>query len=219
MPVIHTTGSEFMRANALPQPAIYLASQSPRRQQLLTEWGVSFELLLPDEGEDVEALEAVLPREAPGHYVRRVTRLKLLAALARLDRRGWAQRPVLCADTTVALGMDILGKPESAEHAHAMLRRLSGRSHRVLTAVGVGQGRELEVVVSRSWVHVMDLDEARIAAYVASGEPFGKAGAYGIQGLAALWVSHLNGSYSGVMGLPAHETGQILRRFGVSTQV
>ncbi len=199
--------------------SIYLASQSPRRQQLLTEWGVAFDLLLPSDDEDAEALERVLPAEAPGRYVRRVTGLKVRAALARVQARGLPARPVLCADTTVALGMEILGKPESPAHAREMLRRLSGHSHRVLTAVGMGQGDQLEVVVSRSQVSFMDLSAQQIDAYIDSGEPFGKAGAYGIQGLAALWVSHLSGSYSGVMGLPAHETRQILQRFGVDTRV
>lgn len=200
-------------------PSIYLASQSPRRQQLLSDWGVSFELLLPEADEDAEALEQMLPGEAPGRYVRRVTGLKVQAALARAQARGLSPRPVLCADTTVALGMDILGKPESAEHAREMLQRLSGHSHRVLTAVGMGQGAQVDVVVNRSQVTFMSLSPAQIDAYIASGEPFGKAGSYGIQGLAALWVSHLSGSYSGVMGLPAHETRQILQRFGVATRV
>lgn len=200
-------------------PSIYLASQSPRRQQLLSDWGVSFELLLPEADEDAEALEQVLPGEAPGRYVRRVTGLKVQAALARAQARGLSPRPVLCADTTVALGMDILGKPESAAHAREMLQRLSGHSHRVLTAVGMGQGTQVDVVVNRTQVTFMSLSPAQIDAYIASGEPFGKAGSYGIQGLAALWVSHLSGSYSGVMGLPAHETRQILQRFGVATRV
>lgn len=201
------------------KPSIYLASQSPRRQQLLRDWGVDFELLLPDPDEDAEALEVVQAGESPGRYVRRVTRLKAQAALQRVRRRGWPARPVLCADTTVALGPTILGKPVDAAHARAMLRQLAGQSHRVLTAVAVAQDARLALRVSASRVRFAHLTETQITAYIDSGEPMGKAGAYGIQGLAALWVAHLSGSYSGVMGLPAHETALLLRDFGVVPRV
>lgn len=201
------------------KPCIYLASQSPRRQQLLRDWGLDFELLLPDADEDAEALEAVHPGESPGRYVRRVTRLKAQAAIERMKRRAWPARPVLCADTTVALGPTILGKPTDANHARTMLRQLSGQTHRVLTAVAVAQDERCALRVSASRVRFAALSESQITAYIASGEPMGKAGAYGIQGLAALWVAHLSGSYSGVMGLPAHETAQLLREFGVATTV
>lgn len=200
---------------------IYLASQSPRRKQLLEQWGVRCELLLPDTDEDVEALEVVLPGEAPAAYVQRVTGLKLQASLARLKRRALSPAPVLCADTTVALGRRILGKPADADEACSMLADLAGRRHRVLTAVAVGapgarQDRQWGAL-STSWVTFAPLTRAQIRRYVNSGEPMGKAGAYAIQGQAALWTRHISGSYSGIMGLPAHETAQVLGAAGVKT--
>jgi len=198
---------------------IYLASQSPRRRQLLEQWGVRCELLLPDEGEDVEALEAVRPGEAPLTYVKRVTNLKLQAALDRLRRRALVKAPVLCADTTVALGPRILGKPVDEADARRMLAELSGRRHRVLTAVSVGcpgvRGDRIWQAVSCSTVRFAALTPERIRRYVKTGEPMGKAGAYAVQGRAALWVDHINGSYSGIMGLPAHETAQVLAQAGL----
>ncbi|MDP3832791.1 MAG: Maf family protein [Hydrogenophaga sp.] len=197
---------------------IYLASQSPRRKQLLEQWGVRCELLLPDADEDVEALEAVHPGEAPTAYVQRVTGLKLQASLARLQRRGLPTAPVLCADTTVALGRRILGKPADAAEARRMLTDLAGQRHRVLTAVAVGKpgkGDRSWSALSASWVTFEPLSAAQIRRYVDSGEPMGKAGAYAIQGRAGLWVSHISGSYSGIMGLPAHETAQVLHAAGV----
>ncbi len=193
---------------------IYLASQSPRRRQLLEQLGVRYELLLPDDDEDAEALEAVLPGEAPALYVQRVTALKLQASLARLKRRQWPVAPILCADTTVALGRKILGKPASDAQARAMLQDLSGRDHRVLTAVAMGQGRRTMSLLSQSRVRFAPLSSSWIAAYVASGEPQGKAGAYAIQGRASVMMSSISGSYSGIMGLPLFETGQLLRSFG-----
>ena len=193
---------------------IYLASQSPRRRQLLEQLGVRYELLLPDDDEDAEALEAVLPGEAPARYVQRVTALKLQASLARLKRRQWPVAPILCADTTVALGRKILGKPASDAQARAMLQDLSGRDHRVLTAVAMGQGRRTVSLLSQSRVRFAPLSASWIAAYVASGEPQGKAGAYAIQGRASVMMSSISGSYSGIMGLPLFETGQLLRSFG-----
>lgn len=196
---------------------IYLASQSPRRKQLLEQWGVRCELLLPDASEDAESLEAVLPGEAPATYVQRVTGLKLQASLARLQRRGLPPAPVLCADTTVALGRRILGKPADAAEARRMLADLAGKRHRVLTAVAVGKpgkGHRSWSALSASWVTFEALSPAQIRRYVDSGEPMGKAGAYAIQGRAGLWVSHISGSYSGIMGLPAHETSQVLHAAG-----
>jgi septum formation protein len=199
---------------------IYLASQSPRRLQLLEQWGVRCELLLPDAQEDAEALEVVRPGEAPAVYVQRVTALKLGAALDRLRRRGLPPAPVLCADTTVALGRRILGKPQDVAEARAMLADLSGREHRVLTAVAVGR---LAGRAERSWsalsvsrVRFDALTPAQIRRYVATGEPMGKAGAYAIQGRAALWTTQLQGSYSGIMGLPARETAQVLSAAGIA---
>ncbi len=196
-------------------PFIYLASQSPRRRQLLEQLGVAYELLLPDAGEDAEALEAVRPGEAPLAYVRRVTGLKLDAALARLKRRGLPPAPVLCSDTTVALGRVIYGKPVDAADAKRMLGELAGHTHRVLTAVAVGTQRRREAAVSESKVSFEPLTRAQIAAYVATGEPLGKAGAYAIQGRAAMYVTHISGSYSGIMGLPMHETAALLRALRV----
>ena len=193
---------------------IYLASQSPRRRQLLEQLGVRHELLLPDPDEDAEALEAFKPGEAPAAYVQRVTQLKLDAALARLKRRGLPAAPVLCSDTTVALGRTIYGKPEDAADARRMLAELSGQSHRVLTAVVIGTARRRVQALSTSRVTFAALSRQQIAAYVTSGEPMGKAGAYAVQGRAAAFISHISGSYSGIMGLPMHETAQLLQAFG-----
>lgn len=197
------------------RPWVYLASQSPRRRQLLQQWGVVCLPLLPDASEDPEALEDVRPGETPLGYVRRVTRLKLRAALARQRRRGWPDGIVLSADTTVADGMHILGKPADTADAARMLRCLSGRRHQVLTAVAVAHGQREWLAVSRSSVSFKPLSDDEIDAYIATGEPFGKAGAYGIQGLAGLWVRRISGSYTGIMGLPAYETAELLRRAGL----
>ena len=199
---------------------MYLASQSPRRRQLLEQLGVRYELLLPDDSEDAESLEAVLPNEAPRTYVQRVTGLKLQAALARLKRRGLPAAPVLCSDTTVALGKTILGKPDDAKHAAHILGTLSGQTHRVLTSVAMGTlskaGKPLktEQALSVSNVRFAPLTRTQIQSYVASGEPMGKAGAYAVQGRAAAYIEHISGSYSGIMGLPMFETAQLLRAFG-----
>ena len=193
---------------------VYLASQSPRRSQLLEQLGVRHSLLLPSPDEDAEALETVQPREAPADYVQRVTRLKLDAAMRRRVLRGLPDEPVLCADTTVAMGRSILGKPRDAADAALMLARLSGRNHRVLTAVAVGQGVRVVQVLSVSQVRFAPMSAAEIESYVASGEPMGKAGAYAVQGLAAAYIARISGSYSGIMGLPLHQTAQALRQFG-----
>ena len=194
---------------------IYLASQSPRRRQLLDQLGVRHQLLVPEPGAEAdaaEALEAVLPAELPAAYVQRVTALKLKAARARLNQRGLPVAPILCSDTTVALGRRILGKPAHADEARAMLLALSGRSHRVLTAVALGAGRQTLVALSVSHVRFAVLSPALIDAYIASGEPFGKAGAYAIQSQLAGWIAHIDGSYSAIMGLPLFETAQLLRQ-------
>ena len=193
---------------------IYLASQSPRRSQLLEQLGVRHALLLPDVDEDSEALEAVLRNEAPKTYVQRVTALKLQAAQQRLVRRNLQSAPILCADTTVAMGQTIFGKPEDAEDAKRMLRALSNRPHRVLTAIAIGLDDQYAVACSESWVTFAEFSELDIDAYVASGEPMGKAGAYAVQGRAAAHIAHMNGSYSGIMGLPLFETAQALRSLG-----
>ena len=199
---------------------IYLASQSPRRRQLLEQLGVRHELLLPnvdgDLAEDAEAIEVVLPGEAPTAYVERVTGLKLDAAVARHARRGLPYAPILCSDTTVALGRTIYGKPDDAAHAARMLGELAGHEHRVLTAVALQVGAKRLSALSVSRVTFANMTPAQIGAYVASGEPLGKAGAYAVQGRAAAFIPQLSGSYSGIMGLPMYETAQLLRAAGVS---
>lgn len=200
----------------LQPDCLYLASQSPRRRQLLDQIGVAHRLLLPDPHEDAEGLEAVRSGESPDDYVERVTRAKADAAIERLWRRrdqasaDWPLAPVLCADTTVALGVDILGKPADAADAARMLRALSGRAHRVLTAVVVDG--DLRVSASTVWWREVGDDE--IDRYVDSGEPMGKAGAYAIQSHAAAWIERIEGSYSGIMGLPLFETAELLRPRG-----
>ncbi|MBX3624857.1 MAG: septum formation inhibitor Maf [Rhizobacter sp.] len=191
---------------------IYLASQSPRRRQLLEQIGVQHELLLPGPEEDAEALEAERQGELPRDYVERVTRAKLGAAVKRLKARGMPAAPVLCSDTTVALGRRILGKPADAADAANTLSLLSGKTHRVITAVAVATGRSSALAVNVSHVRFAELTSAQIDAYVASKEPFGKAGAYAIQSAAAAWIAHIDGSYSGIMGLPLYETAQLLRQ-------
>lgn len=191
---------------------IYLASQSPRRRQLLDQLGVRHELLLPGPDEDAEGLEAERPGELPLAYVERVTRAKLAAARQRLQQRGLPAAPLLCSDTTVALGRRILGKPADAAEAHATLSALSGRTHRVMTAVALWDGRRSHLQVNLSRVRFAHLPADVINAYVASGEPFGKAGAYAIQSALAGWIARIDGSYSGIMGLPLYETSQLLRQ-------
>ena len=198
---------------------IYLASRSPRRRELLAQIGVKFEVLLLRDGtrHDAETEEDALFGERPDDYVRRVARLKADAAWQRVVmRRGLRRMPVLAADTTVALEGEMLAKPADAADAARMLRLLSGERHRVLTAVAVVFGEHAEMRVSESIVTFGPLDEAIIEAYVASGEPFDKAGGYGIQGRAGAFVQRLEGSYTGVMGLPLFETRELLREFRVT---
>ena len=194
---------------------VYLASQSPRRRQLLEQLGVRYELLLPDDNEDAEALEAVLKHEAPAAYVKRVTHLKLDAAVARLKARQLAPAPILCSDTTVALGRSIYGKPEHATDAKRMLTELSGHTHRVLTAVAIQSGHQRFDALSTSKVTFEAMTGQQINAYVATGEPLGKAGAYAVQGRAALHITRIDGSYSGIMGLPIRETALMLQAAGL----
>lgn len=184
---------------------------------MLEQIGVRYELLLPGADEDAEALEADRPGELPQAYVERVTRAKLKAACDRLVARGLPQAPILCSDTTVAVGRQILGKPADAHDAHRILSLLSGRTHRVLTAVAVAHGHRSRLFACNvSHVRFTPLTETQIQAYIDSGEPFGKAGAYAIQSAAAAWVAHIEGSYSGIMGLPLYETAQLLRQARVA---
>jgi septum formation protein len=207
MPTIPTTVSDQKKF-------IYLASQSPRRSQLLDQLGVAHRLLLPDAHEDAESLELVLPNESPKTYVKRVTQLKLQAAVERLQRRGLPLAPILCADTTVALGASILGKPHDAADAKRILRELSGQTHRVITAIAMAWGTSMQLAVSESRVRFVCMTDEQIDCYVNSGEPTGKAGAYGVQGRAAAFIAHISGSYSGIMGLPLCETAQVLQTLG-----
>lgn len=204
-------------------PFIYLASQSPRRQEILQQMGVRFELLLPSPDEDAESLELQLNGEAPLDYVQRVTLAKLEAAHQRLQNRGLSASPILCADTTVAVAVAlddhevILGKPEDDQDAARILNLLSGKTHQVHTAVGIQTKSSSKplMLVSTSDVTFKTLSSDEIALYLASGEHLGKAGAYGIQGLAACFVENIRGSFSGIMGLPVFETTQLLQQSDV----
>lgn len=196
-------------------PFIYLASQSPRRSQLLDQMGVAHQLLLADAAEDAESLEVALKNEPPLVYVRRVTALKLEAAVIRMKLRGLPLAPVLCADTTVAKGRVLYAKPDSERDAARMLAQLSGSTHRVLTSVAVAHGKKRLQAVSESRVTFAKLSKAQIDRYVATGEPMGKAGSYAVQGRAAAFISKISGSYSGIMGLPMFETAQLLAKLGL----
>lgn len=193
---------------------VYLASRSPRRRELLRQIGVGFEMLVlrdhRDRTPDVD--ETPLAGELPDDYVRRVCRLKAAMGWQRLNERRLRALPVLAADTTVCLGNDIYGKPADAADARRMLAALSGREHRVLTAVTLQFGTRAEMALSESFVRFRDLSDAEIASYVAGGEPMDKAGAYGIQGYAAAFVPEIRGSYTGIMGLPLYETAMLLER-------
>jgi septum formation protein len=193
---------------------IYLASQSPRRSELLLQAGIAHKILPMDPAEDLELLETRQGHESPLAYVQRVAALKLDAAVQRLKRLGLEDAPVLCADTTVALGSSILGKPGDANEARAMLTRLSGRTHRVHTALALARKRRRTYALSSSSVSFCVMDAAQIRAYASSGEPMGKAGAYAVQGRAAMFISRISGSYSGIMGLPLFETRQALTSLG-----
>jgi septum formation protein len=198
------------------RPSVYLASKSPRRQELLRQLGVEFDELLLREaaGRKRDVVEALRKGEAPLDYVRRVARLKASVGWHRMERRALTAKPVLGADTEVVLDGTALGKPTDAAAAIAMLGALSGRTHDVLTAVAVRWNTQLAQAVSASRVTFRELPKDEIERYVATGEPFDKAGAYAIQGKAAAFVQHLEGSYSGVMGLPLFETAEILTRIG-----
>lgn len=204
---------------------IYLASQSPRRQELLHQIGVKFELLLADASEDAESLETHIAHESALTYVERVTLAKLDAAEQRLLQRELPWAPILCADTTVAIVLNdkeiILGKPEDEIDAKRILQLLSGKTHQVHTAIALlaNQGSKPKVLVSSSSVTFKSLSDAEIDAYIASKEPMGKAGAYGIQGIAGSLISHISGSFSSIMGLPLYETAQLLQETGIKFSV
>ena len=193
---------------------IYLASRSPRRRELLAQIDVRFHLLLfrARPGQDVEVDETPLAGEAAAAYVERVARIKADAGWRRMLQRNLPRAPVLSADTTVSVDGRILGKPANREDAATMLGSLSGREHEVLTAVALKNQDWIEVALSTSEVQLKALSKDDIAQYVASGEGDDKAGAYGIQGRAARFVVEIRGSYSGIMGLPLYETGQLIDR-------
>lgn len=196
---------------------IYLASRSPRRRELLRQIGVSFELLMlrEDPRRRADADEAPLSDEAPRDYALRIAKTKAEAGLYAMAKRAGVFKPVLSADTTIALDNAIIGKPADAEDAHHILQKLSGRSHTVITAVALALGENLETRVSESTVWMRSLEESEIRSYVASGEPLDKAGAYAVQGRAAAFITRIDGSYSGIMGLPLAETAELLREFDV----
>jgi septum formation protein len=197
-------------------PYIYLASQSPRRQELLKQIGISFELLIAAAGEDTESIETPLFQEKARDYVERVTLAKSAIALQRWKESGKSWAPILCADTTVSLpnypAGEILGKPTDAADAKRILELLSGKVHQVLTAVALtlDLAQKPLSLVQISEVEFSQLSKQQITSYIASGEPFGKAGAYGIQGLGAAFIPSIKGSYSGIMGLPIYEVNQLL---------
>jgi len=190
---------------------IYLASQSPRRQELLQQLHVEFDLLLPDASEDTESVEAGLPNERPLSYVKRVVRAKAQLALQRLQKRNLPVHPILVADTTVALSRQIFGKPSSPAEHRQMLQALSGKTHRVITGVAVVCAEQMKEAVNISHVTFATLTRGQIQRYLDSKEGQGKAGGYAIQGVAAAFITHLSGSYSGVVGLPLAETAQLLK--------
>lgn len=197
---------------------IWLASKSPRRAELLTGMGVPFDVLQFTDagGTHYEVDESVMPGEPPRDYVRRVALDKALYAVSYLRERKFDDRPLLTADTTVAIGNRILGKPADAAEAQDMLQALSDAEHEVLTAVVVIDGDQIRQTLSVSYVRFMPLSNETIEAYIATGEPFDKAGAYGIQGPAGKFVAEMRGSFTGIMGLPVDETAQLLEPLGFS---
>nr|WP_308811267.1 Maf family protein [Nitrosospira sp. Nsp2] len=196
---------------------MYLASRSPRRQQLLSQIGVNFEVLSLREASpriaDVD--ETPLPDEIPLDYARRIALVKAEMGRLRLVQRGFPDRPVLAADTAVVLGKRILGKPADPAHAKEMLETLSGQTHHVLTAVAVAAQTGVQVRTSTTMVEFRNITEREIRAYLAYSEAQDKAGAYAIQGRAAVFISAISGSYSGVVGLPLFETAQLLEEYGI----
>ena len=195
---------------------LYLASRSPRRRELLNQIGIDFDTVVFRDGmrADSETDETPLSGEQPVAYVERVARAKAIHGLKIVEERKLPMRPVLSADTTLEFNGEIIGKPVDRADAAAILRRLSGQTHRVLTGVAINHMGHTEYVLSTSEVSFREIDEEEIRHYVMSGEPMDKAGAYGIQGRAGLFVKHLAGSFTGVMGLPVCETGELLKRLG-----
>ena len=188
---------------------LYLASQSPRRQTLLAQIGVDFHVLVP------EVNETAWARETARNYVARIARAKASVSWMRICADSMPRYPVLAADTAVMVGRRIFGKPMTDEAAQEMLKTLSGRTHQVLTAIAITYENRMQIATSVSSVKFRRLSDAEITRYVASGEPQDKAGGYAVQGLAAAFIARLEGSYSGVMGLPLFETARLLKTFGI----
>ena len=203
----------------LNKPRLYLASQSPRRRELLKQIGIHFEplLLRNDQRRGIDVDEIALHGELPEVYVERVCREKAMAALQAVTLRNLRPAPILTADTIVTIDGDILGKPNDDKHAAEMLRSLSGKRHQVLTAVAVVLGDRIESRTSNTIITFATLSEEAIHRYLQTGEAHGKAGSYGIQGHAGAFVERLEGSYTGVVGLPLFETVELLKSFGIAT--
>jgi septum formation protein len=201
------------------QTRIYLASQSPRRRELLKQIGINFEMLLlrSDPRRNIAVDETPHAGEQPENYVRRVAQAKAEAGYAALRLRNLPPCLVLAADTTVTLDGRIFGTPKTADQATTMLRQLSAREHQVLSAVAIVMDEHIEVAVSTSTVRFVTLSEERIRRYLLTREYADKAGGYAIQGQAGAFIEYLSGSYSGVMGLPLFETVQLLQRFKFPT--
>ena len=201
--------------NAL-ENRIYLASRSPRRRELLKQIGINFEVLImrsfPTVRADVD--ETPRPGEPPGDYVTRIASNKAMTGWTRAQERRLPRLPVLGADTTVTLDGEIIGKPANTEDAAKILRKLSGREHEVFSAVAVAMNDNVTSKLSSSRVRFAELSDLLIQDYVDTGEPMDKAGAYGVQGKAATFIAEINGSYSGIMGLPLFETAQLLKLVG-----
>jgi septum formation protein len=197
-------------------PLLYLASKSPRRQALLRQLGIEFETLLLREaiGRDRDVVEEARDAEPASHYVERIARTKAQVGWQRMQNRKLAERPVLGADTEVLLDGEVFGKPRDADDAIRMMKRLSGRTHQVLTAVAIRFRDVTEVDLSVSKVTLRRLAAAEIERYVATGEPLDKAGGYAVQGRAAGFIARIEGSYTGIVGLPLCETATLLARIG-----
>ena len=191
-------------------PSIYLASRSPRRAELLQQMGVLFTVVPADIDETPHAMER------SDAYVKRLAIEKAQAGYALVLQKAWFEMPVLAADTTVSIDGEILGKPQDDGDAYRMLSLMSGRWHEVHTGIAVAQAGHVAMEISSTMVQMADLSDAVIRAYIASGEPKDKAGAYGIQGIAGSLIKRIEGSYSGVMGLPVYETAKLLKQAGIA---
>ncbi len=197
--------------------SIYLASRSPRRRELLKQIGVKFNLLLMREmlGRPIDIDEQPLMDETPTDYIYRIVQSKANEGWRRIIQRKLPLLPVLVADTMVTIDGCILGKPKDIQHAEEMLVTLSGRSHQVLTVIGVGIGDKVHLRLSTSIVRFREMSEREIRSYLANNHALDKAGAYAVQGMAAAFIVEISGSYSGIMGLPIYETAQLLEEIGI----